>query len=254
MTVDEVAAGTLLTPTKISRLETGRTGATPRDIRDLCDLYGVTDSADREHLMALARQGKERAWWQHYGLPHATYIGLEAEAVSIRVFQAGTVPGLLQTEDYARAVQRAGLPRQSPDVIEQRVSVRLTRQAILTQSTPPVYHAILDEAVLHRAVGGAVAMRAQLQRIGEAAQLQKVTVQVIPNAAGAHPAMESTFCILDFEKPLVSDVVYVEGLVGNIYLERPADLARYREIFSVLQDMALSPQDSISLISKLGSS
>lgn len=155
---------------------------------------------------------------------------------------------------YARAVQRAGLPRQSPEVIEQRVRVRLTRQAILTQSAPPLYHAILDEAALHRAVGGAAVMRAQLQHIGETAQLTSVTLQIIPNSAGAHPAMESPFCILDFQKPLVSDVVYIEGIVGNIYLERPADLKIYREIFMELQGMALSPPDSIALISKLARS
>jgi transcriptional regulator with XRE-family HTH domain len=254
LTGDEVTARLLFSPTKLSRIETGQSGASPRDIRDLCDLYEVADPAEREHLMALAREGKQRGWWQDYDLPYATYVGLEAEAVSIDDYQSGAVPGLLQTEEYTRAMLRAQVPPFSTQELEQRVQARLTRQTLLDQSDGPHYHAILDEAALHREVGGPDVMRAQVQRLSESAQLPKLTVQVIPFEAGAHPAMESNFSILDFEQPLVSDIVYVEGLVGNIYLERPTDLERYRKIFSHLSTTALNTPDSISLLTRISAS
>jgi hypothetical protein len=254
MTAEDVTARLLFSATKLSRIETGQSGAGPRDIRDLCVLYEVTDPAEREHLMALAREGKQRGWWQDYDLPYATYVGLEAEAVSINVYQSGAVPGLLQTEEYARAMLRAQVPPFSTHELEQRVQARLTRQALLMQSNGPRYYAILDEAALRRGVGGPEVMRAQLQRMSQAAQLQNVTLQVIPFEAGAHPAMESVFSILNFEQPLVSDIVYVEGLVGNIYLERPPEMERYRKIFSHLRSMALDPIDSVSMIDGVSAS
>jgi transcriptional regulator with XRE-family HTH domain len=254
LTAEEVTERLLFSPTKLSRIETGQSGASPRDIRDLCDLYEVADPPEREHLMLLAREGKQRGWWQDYDLPYATYVGLEAEAALINVYQSGAVPGLLQTEEYARAMLRAQVPPFSTRELEQRVQARLTRQELLVQSNGPRYHAILDEAALHRGVGGPKVMRAQLQRISESAQLPNVTVQVISFEAGAHPAMESVFSILNFEQPLVSDIVYVEGLVGNIYLERSADMERYRKIFSHLRTIALNPSDSISLLTRISAS
>jgi Domain of unknown function (DUF5753)/Helix-turn-helix domain len=255
MTAEDVTARLLFSPTKLSRIETGHSGASPRDIRDLCVLYQVTDPAQREHLMALAREGKQRGWWQDYDLPYATYVGLEAEAVAIDVYQSGAVPGLLQTEEYAHAMLVAGLPPLNAQELEQRVQARLTRQALLVQADrPPQYYAILDEAALRRRVGGPEVMRAQLQRISQSAQLANVTVQVIPFDMGAHPAMESVFSILSFEQPLVSDVVYVEGLVGNIYLERRPDVEKYRKIFAQLRTIALSAEDSMPLISSIAAS
>jgi transcriptional regulator with XRE-family HTH domain len=254
LTAEEVTGRLLFSPTKLSRIENGQSGASPRDIRDLCDLYEVTDPGQREHLMTLAREGKQRGWWQDYDLPYATFVGLEAEAVSINVYQSGVLPGLLQTEEYARAMLRAEVPPFSPQKLEQLLQARLTRQALLAQSAGPDYHAILDEATLHRRVGGPAVMSAQLERIRESAQRPNVTVQVISFETGAHPAMESVFSILNFEQPLVSDIVYVEGLVGNIYLERPTDLERYRTIFSHLRTIALNPSDSISLLTRIATS
>jgi len=254
LSAEEVTSRLLFSPTKLSRIETGQSGASQRDIRDLCDLYEVTDPAERERLTLLAREGKQRGWWQDYDLPYATFVGLESEAVSISVYHSETVPGLIQTEDYALAMLRVEVPPFSTQEVQQRVQARLTRQALLTQSGGPRYHAILDEAVLHRRVGGAAVMRAQLQQISRSAQLPSVTLQIIPSEAGAHPAMESVFSILEFETPLVSDIVYVEGLVGNIYLERPADLERYRQIFSYLSSIALNSADSIELLNKASAS
>ena len=254
LTAEEVTTRLLFSPTKLSRIETGQSGASPRDIRDLCDIYQVTDPGERERLMALAREGKQRGWWQDYDLPYATYVGLETEAVSIDAYQSGGVPGLLQTEEYARAMLRAEVPPFSSQKLEQLLDARLTRQAILVPGDAPRYHAILDEAALHRQVGGPAVMSAQLQRIRESAQRPNVTVQIISFETGAHPAMESVFTILNFEQDLVSDIVYVEGLVGNIYLERPTDLERYRAIFSHLQTIALNPSDSISLLTGIATS
>jgi transcriptional regulator with XRE-family HTH domain len=254
LTAEDVTAALMFSPTKLSRIETGQSGASPRDIRDLCNLYEVTDPADRERLMLLAREGKQRGWWQDYDLPYATYVGLEAEATSIEDYLSGSVPGLIQTEEYARAMLQAQVPPYSEQELQQRVEARLTRQALLTQPGGPRYHAILDEAVLHRRVGGAAVMRAQLRHLTESARLPNVTMQVISFEAGAHPAMESNFSILSFEQPFVSDIVYVQGLVGNIYLERPQDLDRYRQIFSHLRTTALNSADSISLVNKISAS
>jgi transcriptional regulator with XRE-family HTH domain len=250
LSVEEVTERLLFSATKISRLETGRAGASPRDIRDLCVLYQVTDPAERERLMALAREGKQRAWWQEFALPYATYVGLEAEAVSISDFDSGVVTGLLQVEGYARAMYEAAEPPLDRTTIERRVEARIKRQVLLAQDDGPRLHFILDEGALLRPVGGPAVMRAQLERIIEAASLPKVTFQLIPLGLGAHAAMDSTFVILEFNEPIVNDVVYVEGLAGNIYLESAAELKRYKQVFSRLRSIASSLEDSIALVTR----
>ena len=251
LTVDEVTARAMFSQTKLSRLETGRVGASPRDIRDLCLVYGITDPAEREQLMALAREGKQRAWWQGFDLPYETYIGLEAEATTIRDYNTDVVNGLLQTEGYARAIFEAGEPPLDPAVIEKRIEARIKRQVLLTRDDGPDFHIILDESALHRPVGGPAVMRSQLARLIDAADLPSVTFQLIPLNVGAHPALDSTFVLLEFNKTSVNDVVYVEGAVGNIYLESTADLERYRRMFSRLEAIALSPEDSVDLVSNI---
>jgi transcriptional regulator with XRE-family HTH domain len=253
LSVEAVTTRLLFSATKVSRLETGRAGASARDIRDLCDLYQVTDPAERDRLMTLAREGKQRAWWQQYALPYATYVGLEAEATSISDYNSDVITGVLQIEDYARSMFEVAEPPLDDATIDQRVEARLQRQALLTQVDGPLFHCILDEGALHRPVGGSAVMRAQLERIVEVASLPKITFQLIPLEIGAHPAMDSTFVIIEFEEPMVSDVVYVEGLVGNIYLENPGELERYRQIFARLRSIALSPADSSALIRKIAS-
>jgi transcriptional regulator with XRE-family HTH domain len=251
LSVEEVTARLLFSATKVSRLETGRAGASARDIRDLCDLYEVSDPAERERLMTLARAGKQRGWWQEYALPYATYVGLETEAASISDYNSDVVTGVLQTESYARAILEAAEPSIDQATIGQRVESRLKRQALLTKEDGPLFHFILDEGALHRPVGGAAVMRAQLHRIIELTGLPKVTFQLIPLDLGAHPALDSTFVIIEFAEPMVNDVVYVEGFVGNIYLESPGDLQRYRNLFSRLRSIALSPADSVDLLTRI---
>jgi transcriptional regulator with XRE-family HTH domain len=251
LSVEDVTARLLFSPTKLSRLETGRTGASPRDIRDLCDLYQVTDPAERQRLTTLAREGKQRGWWQDYALPYATYVGLEAEAASISDYHSDLVDGLLQVDGYAHAILQTREPPLDDATVEQRVEARIRRQALLTHDDGPLLHSILDEGALRRPVGGPAVMRAQLERIIELAGLPRVTFQLIPLDVGAHPGLGSTFVIIGFEEPMVNDVVYVEGLIGNVYLEGAADLERYRQVFSRLHSIALSPEDSITAVRRI---
>jgi transcriptional regulator with XRE-family HTH domain len=250
LTVEQAAERLLISMSKLSRMETGHGVATARDIRDLCDLYGVTGEAEREHMMHLAAESKRQAWWQSYDLQYSTYVGLEAEAISICAFQSSVVHGLLQTADYARAGHEGAMPRLSSDQIEMHVEARLTRQRILTQESPPRFTVILDEAALHRMVGGRPVMAAQLDKILDVSALANVTVQVLPYDVGAHPAVESNFTILELPVP-TPGVVFAEGLIGSTYLERDEDLTRYQGIFRKLESIALSPQGSLDLIRKL---
>jgi transcriptional regulator with XRE-family HTH domain len=253
LTVEQVATGLMCSPSKVSRMETGHGAATPRDIRDLCDLYQVTDQAERDRMMRLAREGKQQAWWQSYDLTYATYVGLEAEAVSIGEFKSSTVPGLLQTADYARAGHLGTMPRLEAVQIEMQIEAKLTRQHILTREQPPRFTAVLDEAVLHRMVGGHQVMAEQLGKILDISAQPNVAVQIIPYKLGAHPAMESNFTIIELQAP-TPGVVFVEGLIGSTYLERGEDLKRYHEVFAQLQSMALSPKDSSELIAEFARS
>jgi transcriptional regulator with XRE-family HTH domain len=251
LTVEQAADQLLFSMSKLSRMETGHGIATPRDIRDLCDLYGVTDQAERDRMMSLAREGKQAGWWQGYDLDYfGTYVGLEAAAVEIRYYQSGIVPGLLQTAEYARAMHAAGIPKITPERTEKLIEVRLMRQRLLDQDPPLRLDAILDEAVLHREVGGAAVMRAQLDWLAKMSKRPNVTIRVIPYSAGAHPAMDSTFNVLAFAGS-VPTVVYVEGLVGWIYVERPQDVARYQEVFEHLRTVALTPQETGDLLLKI---
>ncbi len=248
MTVDQVAAHLLCSPSKVSRMETGQRGATARDVRDLCELYGVTDVAERTRMARLAAEGKQQGWWQAYELDYfATFVGLEEEASAIRIYLSATIPGLLQTAQYARAMAEVVVPPVSQERVNELVEVKRRRQTLLSREPPLPLAVVLDEAVLHRVVGGPDAMQSQLDHLVEATKIYNVTIQVIPFSTGAHPAMESTFTILDFRETVPS-VVYVEGLLGFIYVERPSDIERYESVFDDLCHIALSPQDSIELI------
>ena len=230
-------------------METGHRGATARDVRDLCNLYEVDDQLERTRLTNLAAEGKERGWWQAYELDYFdTYVGLEEAATGTRQYQSTVVPGLLQTPEYARAV--AEVLDVTPERVDELVEVKMRRQSLLARKPEALLSVILDEAVLHRVVGGATAMQAQLNHLINVTKNHNVTIQVISYGAGAHPAMESTFAILSLEEPVPS-VVYVEGLVGFIYLDRPQDIARYERVFDRLRNVALSPQESIKLIAKV---
>jgi transcriptional regulator with XRE-family HTH domain len=249
LTVEQAAEQLLFSMSKLSRMETGHGVSTVRDIRDLCVLYGVSEGAERDRLMKLAADGRQRAWWQSYDLGYETYVGLEAEALAISAFQSSIIHGLLQTADYARAGHEGAMPLLSPDKIELQIEAKLTRQRILTGQEPPRLTVVLDEAALHRVVGGRRVMAEQLARILDISALPNVRVQILPYAVGAHPAVESNFTIVELPNP-TPGVVFVEGLVGSTYLERDDDLTRYQIIFRKLESIALSPKGSLDLINK----
>lgn len=249
LTVEQAAEQLMFSMSKLSRMETGHGVPTRRDIRDLCDLYGVTDEAERDHMMNLVAEAKRQAWWQSYDLGYATYVGLEADAVSISAFQSSVVHGLLQTAEYARAGHEGAMPLLGADQIRLQIEAKLTRQRILTRGNPPRFSVVLDEAALHRVVGGRQVMAAQLAKILDLAALPNVMVQVLPYEVGAHPAVESNFNILQLPDP-TPGVVFVEGLIGSTYLERDDDLIKYRQIFRKLESIALSPQGSLDMISR----
>ena len=252
LTVEQVATELLCSPSKVSRMETGQRGATQRDIRDLCDLYGVTDAAERDHLMTLAREGKQPGWWQSLSvpLPHKIYVGLEQEAASLSIFHSSVVPGLVQTADYTRAVHEIAVPRLEHSAIEERVKERNTRQQILNRDNPPQLEIVIDEAVLRRPMCGPVVMREQLSRLIKEAERPNLTVQVLPFDAGAHPALESNFTMLQFAGQTPT-VIFVEGLAGTFYLERQQDVERYLLVLETLRSLALSPQDSARLVAEV---
>jgi transcriptional regulator with XRE-family HTH domain len=251
LTIEQVAASLLCSTSKVSRMETGHGSATLRDIRDLCDLYDITDEAERDRLKTLAREGRQAGWWQSYDLDFSTYVGLEAAATGLRYYQSTIVPGLLQTADYARAMLDVTIPKLTSERMAELLEVKLTRQRVLTREQPLRLWAVLDEAVLHRVVGGPAVMGAQLDRLIAIAGNPNVTIQVVPYAAGAHPAMDSTFNILEFTDSVPS-VIYIEGLAGWIYLDRPADIDRYRQVFEYLCSLALNPKESIELVASAG--
>ena len=246
-TVEDVAERMEVSPAKISRIETAARGVSLADVRFLCDLYQVATD-ERSRLLTLTRESRRRSWWQQYGLPESlsTYIGLEDAAASIQQYETSIVPPLLQTEDYARALVSGVGFDAPPERVDQLVDVRLARQQLLSAENAPTLWAVIDEASLHRLVGGPDVMRAQLDALAERSRAHNVTLQVIPYQAGAHPGVNSSFIILHLEE--VKDVVYVEGLIGNFYLQNPDDVARYRRTFDELRAVAAGPQESRKLI------
>ncbi|NEW37925.1 helix-turn-helix domain-containing protein [Nocardia cyriacigeorgica] len=235
---------------KISRLELGRTGFKERDIRDLLTLYGVHDPEERETFLELARKANEPGWWHRYSdlLPSwfGTYLGLEQAATKIRTYEAHLVPGLLQTPEYTRAVVTLGYEDANTD---RRVAVRQRRQEILHRSDPPIVWAVIDEAALHRPVGGVDVHRAQMAHLVELSRLPNVTIQVVPYSAGEHAAAGSSFSILRFAEAELPDIVYLEHLTSALYLDRREDLALYLSVMDRLSVQAARPERSVEIIS-----
>jgi len=252
LTIEQVAEHLLCSPAKISRIETAKRGVSLRDVRDLTEHYGVPE-AERPYLMDLARQSKDPAWWQNYDLPAPDFVGLETAAVGIEVNELTFVPALLQTEDYARALIEGLAPKLAADVVQDRVKSRMIRQQALTADPPVRYWAVMDEGALQRVVGGPAVMREQYQALSERALLPNVTIQVIPFAFGAHPGMEGNFTILEFEDPVASGAVYIEGRLGYFVLEDLKDVERYRRAVNDVRAVALSPRDSLGLIKEIAS-
>jgi transcriptional regulator with XRE-family HTH domain len=227
---------------KISRLELGRVGCKERDVADLLSLYGVTDREEREEYLVLARHANTPGWWQKYSDVMSPWfdrlIGLEEAASVIRMYEVQFVPGLLQTEDYARAVMRLGHPRASTE-------------EILTRPHSPKLWAVVDEAALQRPLGGADVMREQIKRLLWATQQPNITVQIAPFAIGGLAAAGGPVTILRFQEPDLPDIVYLEQLTSSLYLEKREEVENYMVVMDRLCATAEPPSMTVDFLERL---
>jgi transcriptional regulator with XRE-family HTH domain len=250
LTCEEVAERLECSASKISRVETGRVSVAPRDVRDMLEIYGVPE-LQRDALVQLARESRQKGWWHAYAdslQPHvATYLGMESAASEIRIYEVNLIPGLLQTEDYARAVLTAGTVSSPRSDVERQVALKMERQRLTMTSLPKVW-AVLDEAALRRQVGGPEVMRVQLEYLRELGGLRNLRLQVIPFGGGAHPAMGRPFIILAFGEEADPDVVYLKNLTGALWVENVEEVDRYNLFFNHLQATALSFENSAALM------
>ncbi|MGH3795225.1 MAG: helix-turn-helix domain-containing protein [Pseudonocardiaceae bacterium] len=261
LTVRTAAAQLEWSEAKMWRIETGQTGMRSLDVETMCRIYGAPADTT-EALMGLAKETKARGWWHSYGdvIPEQfdVYIGLEEAASHLAGYQSELMPGLLQTEDYARTVIRADNPGVDDAEIERRVSVRMARQTLLTRVTaPPLLDIVLNEAILHRPIGGPAVMVRQLDRLVEAVVLPTVSIRVLPFGAGLHHGiMSGPFVILRF--PLNGNgqeteppTVFVESLTGALYLDKPHEIERYDAAFSNIRESSLDEPASQQLITRV---
>lgn len=240
---------------KISRLELGRVGFKERDLADLLTLYGVTDAAEREAFLNLARRANSPGWWHRYGdlLPEwfETYLGLEQSAQVIRGYEAQFVPGLLQSPGYVAAVVRLTHADDPPEEIQRRVDLRLRRQQILTRPDPPALWVVIDEGALRRPFGGVEVLRDQINHLIAAAESPNVTVQVLPYAVGGHAAAGGAFSMLRFAEPDLPDIVFLEQLTSAVYLDKRRDVEHYQGVMDQLSMQAATPKDTMVMLAKL---
>jgi transcriptional regulator with XRE-family HTH domain len=249
LTVEDVARKLMCSPAKVSRMETGARRPILRDIRELCSIYSL-DAETSDEFMQLARQARESAWWNKYDdVELIPFIGLEQDASSIIVYDLHYLPGLLQTEDYARALIRVINPKIDQDVLEQRVRIRLRRQQRLEGDNPPRYCALIDEAAFHRKVGSDALMVAQVDKVLSLAEDGKAIVHLIPFDRGIYAAADIMFVLLEFAQ--LPPLVFVEGLVELQHLDRPDQVERYREAIERIRNAALSPRDSLRRLAEI---
>ena len=251
---EEAAQAIRASEWKIHRLENGQVGFKERDLVDLLERYEVTDPDEVEELLALAREANTPGWWQHYGdvLPpwFRTYVDLESAATLIRTYEGQFVPGLLQTDDYIRALVH-GTHLESSEEVGRRVRLRMARQTLLTREHPPRLWAVVDEAALRRPVGGRGVMRGQLERLLDATKLPNVTLQILPFGAGAHSAMVGAFSILRFAGQQLPDVVYLEHLTSALYLDKRDEVERYLDVMELLCIESEPPAKTVELLAKI---
>jgi transcriptional regulator with XRE-family HTH domain len=254
LTRDEVVERTGINVATMYRIEHARVRPQTRTLRTLLDLYGVEKEQQAE-LVGWLRDARERGWLHAYQseLPeqYTTFIGFEGEAESAWDYESLFVPGLLQTEDYARAVITGVLPFASRDEVERRVEVRMERQEVLRNDNPLQLWGIVDEAALRRQVGSSTVMRAQFRHLMEASELPNVTFQVIPFDAGAHAGMPGSFIVLQFTEEAIPDVIYIDSMAGDLFLEAESDVRRYKLVFEHLRAVSASPDASRSLLASL---
>lgn len=258
LTVKDAAKGLEWSETKIWRIETGQTSLRSFDVEVMCRVYGARADMT-EALMGLARETKARGWWQAYGdaVPEwfDLYVGLEAAASRLFLYEQELVPGLFQTEDYARTLIKADHPEESDEEADRRVSLRKARQAVIRRTIdPPALQVALNESVLRRPVGGQQVMAAQLGHLADASALPNVSLRVVPFTAGFHPGILSgSFNILRF--PLNGNgteseppTVYADLYTGALYLDKPNEIDRYSEAFGGIWQHALDEEASREMI------
>lgn len=249
----EAAYAIRCSDSKISRLELGRVGFRERDVADLLTMYGVSDPAERQMFLDMVKSSTERGWWHRYSEQlkewfHG-YLGLEESASRIQTWELQFVPGLMQTEEYARAVVTGGWSDLSDEDAENAVRVRMRRQAILARPDGPKLWAVVDESVLHRPIGGRAVMRAQIERLLELTRQSNVVLQVLPYRRSGYAA-EGAFSVLRFAEPELPDVVYIEHLAGALYLDKRAEVEPYGHAFDRLIVDAETPQQSRQVLNK----
>jgi transcriptional regulator with XRE-family HTH domain len=256
-TAAEVAGELGWSESKLSRIETAHSSVKNSDLGRLLDAYRVS-AADRSRFTALAGLSRQRAWWEGYGEalldPYKTLLGFEAEAGAIFAYDAIILHGLLQTNEYASAIIKAVSVGERPDVISQRVAVRMARQAVLTREPPPQLVVIIDEAVLRRPIGGRNVMRRQLMRLLEVSEQPPITIQVLPLAVGAHRGVDGSFSILQFPTEADNPLAYCDGMTGGVFRSKAEDLRRYWMSLESLRATALRPEESVDFITEVGRS
>lgn len=246
----DVATALGWSASKVSRIESGSVPLQDVDARKLLALYGVEDPDEVKAFINLVRRSRQQGWWHAYGdaLPDwlRTFIGLEDDASKIKTFQNELIPGLLQTEEYARQVIRTMNPSETESEIEARVALRMERQRILDRRVPPEFHAIIGEAVVRRVVGGPVVMQEQVDRLVTLAETRSnISVQLLPFSVGAHAAMGSTFSIFSFGE-MSESIAYSEAATSTVYTDRDVEIARHEDMFLRLQESSVDPGKSVS--------
>jgi transcriptional regulator with XRE-family HTH domain len=250
-TIDQVAQVLECSDSKVSRIENGQVSASPRDVRDMLEFYGVQHER-RDELVEFARTARRRGWWEAYSdTPLVPLVGLEVAADRILAYEPMAVLGLLQTEGYARSMIRALRPDLSDEQTERWVEFRMARQMLLGQENSPSLDVILEECVLRRPVGRRTVMRKQLQHLLEIAELPDLTLQVLPLATGEHAGMSGAFHIYRFAERTDPDVVYLEHTISDLYLESPDQVERYGATFERLRAVAMTPRRSAAYVSAL---
>jgi len=240
---------------KISRMELGRVGFKERDVADLLTFYGVEDASERERLLALTREANEPSWWHSYGDVLDTwfqnYLDLEQAAELIRTYEIQFVPGLLQTDRYARAVIKLGLDKAAADQLDRRATLRMNRKRLLDRPDAPRLWAVLDEAVLRRPIGGFDVLREQIESLIEVCAKPTVRLQLMPFSSGGHAAAGGAFSILRFPYEDLPDVVYIEHLTSALYLDKRGDVDKYTAAISRLVIEAAPPSHTPEILRKI---
>jgi transcriptional regulator with XRE-family HTH domain len=238
---------------KISRLELGRVGFKERDVADLLTMYGVIKAAERQTFLDMVKESNQPGWWRRYNdlMPgwFNDYVGLEEAAWRIQTWEPLYMPGLLQTEDYARGIVSHGQPERADDEVDRRVALRMRRQKLLARPDAPRLWAVIDESVLHRPIGGRTALRAQIEYILDVTTLPNVSLQVLPWRNSGYGA-EGAFALLRFAEPELPNIVYVEHLTGALYLEKLDEIEEYSRALDRLAVDAETPDRSRQLLSK----